>query len=105
MTFDALSLQYLDFDHSEDDAGCGTWDAMASVWPAQLDAVQAEVALVLDWAQREFPGDHGPLDDGGEWDYDLLTIEEEGRHTLTFTVSGTPAFGAAWRARFEGVKT
>ena len=92
------SLDYLDFDYSEDDAGCGTWDAMASVHPAQLAAVQAEIALVLDWAHREFPERQGALDDGGEWDYDLLTIEENGRCTVTFTLSGTPAFGAAWRA-------
>ena len=102
MTFD---LQYLDFDYSEDDDGCGTWDAMASVWPAQVDALLAEVALVLDWAHREFPGGDDPLDEGGEWDHDVLSIEEDGRHTLTLTISGTPAFGAAWRARFDGVNT
>ncbi len=101
MTLAAPSLQYLDFDYSEDDAGCGTWDAMASVRPAQLAAVQAEVALVLDWAQGQFPERQGALDDGGEWDYDLLTIEEDGRRTVTLTLSGTPAFGAAWRARFD----
>ncbi len=95
------SLQYLDFDYSEDDSGAGTWDAMASVWPAQVNALRAEVALVLDWAQREFPGAHGPLDEGGEWDYDLLGVDEAGRYTLTLTLNGTPAFVAAWRAQFS----
>lgn len=95
------SLHYLDFDYGEDDAGCGTWDAMASVRPAQLAAVQAEIALVLDWAQGEFPGGHGALDEGGEWDHDVLSIEEDGRHTITLTINGTPAFGAAWRAQFS----
>ena len=97
MTFD---LRYLDFDYSEDDAGCGTWDAMASVWPAQRDALQAEVAQVLDWAHSEFPERHGPLDEGGEWDHDVQSVPEAGRYTLTLTISGTPAFGTAWRARF-----
>ena len=99
------TLHYLDFDYSEDDAGCATWDAMASVRPAQLGAVQAEVALVLHWAQQEFADGHGPLDEGGEWDHDVLSIEEDGRHTLTLTISGTPAFGAAWRSRFDGVNS
>ena len=97
MTFD---LQYLDFDYSEDDDGCGTWDAMASVWPAQVDALLAEVALVLDWAHREFPGGDDPLDEGGEWDHDLQCLPEGERYTLTLTISGTPAFGAAWRAQW-----
>ena len=96
------TLHYLDFDYSEDDAGCGTWDAMASVWPAQLEALRAEVAQVLDWAHGEFPNRHGPLDDGGEWDHDLQNVQEAGRQTLTLTLSGTPAFGAAWRAQFGG---
>lgn len=98
----ALTLHYLDFDYSEDAAGCGTWDAMASVWPAQRDALQAEVAMVLDWAKSEFPDGQGPLDDGGEWDHDVQGVHEAGRYTLTLTISGTPAFGAAWRTQFGG---
>ena len=94
------TLHYLDFDYSEDDAGCATWDAMASVRPAQLGAVQAEVALVLHWAQQEFADGHGPLDEGGEWDHDLQCLPEGERYTLTLTISGTPAFGAAWRAQW-----
>ena len=107
MTFHTLhtphtlhTLHYLDFDYSEDDAGCATWDAMASVRPAQLGAVQAEVALVLHWAQQEFADGHGPLDEGGEWDHDLQCLPEGERYTLTLTISGTPAFGAAWRAQW-----
>ncbi|WP_027995814.1 hypothetical protein [Simplicispira psychrophila] len=98
----ATTLHYLDFDYSEDAAGCGTWDAMASVRPAQMDALLAEVALVLHWAQGEFADGHGPLDDGGEWDHDLQEAHEAGRYTLTLTISGTPAFGAAWHAQFGG---
>ena len=98
----AMTLHYLDFDYSEDDAGCGTWDAMASVRPAQLDALLSEVAQVLAWAHSEFSDQQGPLDDGGEWDYDQQGVQEAGRYTLTLTISGTPAFGAAWRAQFGG---
>ena len=94
------SLHYLDFDYSEDDAGHGTWDAMASVWPAQREALLDEVAWLLDWAHREFPGGHGPLDEGGEWDHDLQVLDEAGRYTLTLTLCGTPAFGAAWHGQF-----
>ena len=45
-----MSLQYLDFEYSDDTEGVGTWDAMASVSPNQVTAVQAEVARVLGWA-------------------------------------------------------
>ena len=100
MALHLASLHYLDFDDSEDDAGGGTWDAMASVWPAQVQALQAEVAQVLDWARSEFPDSHGPLDEGGEWDHNVLGVHEAGRYTLTLTLSGTRAFGAAWRAQF-----
>ena len=42
------ALQYLDFDFSEDEHGLGSFDAMASVLPAQLPALQAEIARVLE---------------------------------------------------------
>ena len=123
----ALTLHYLDFDYSEDDAGCGTWDAMASVRPAQLDALLDEMAQVLDWAGEEFAERQGPIEDGGDWDYDLQGVHEvsclqhphyeaalgrivlapadsddngAGRYIFTLSISGSPAFGAAWRAQF-----
>ena len=67
---------------------------------AQVGGVQAEVALVLHGAQQEFADGHGPLDEGGEWDHDLQCLPEGERYTLTLTISGTPAFGAAWRAQW-----
>ena len=42
-----MPLNYLDFDYSEDADGNGTLDAMASVLPAQLPALQNEIAAVL----------------------------------------------------------
>lgn len=71
-----MSLNYLDFDYSEDDEGTGTFDAMASVLPAQLAALHAEVALVLQWAHSEFPDACGPSEDGGQWQYDLQGVQD-----------------------------
>lgn len=120
-----MTLHYLDFDYSEDAEGTGTWDAMASVAPAQLSALHAEAAQVLAWAHQEFPGQLGPLEEGGEWHYELQgqqewTLDEHlhfdeatghiqaqpeparmPRHTLTLTLSGTPAFCAAFRQWIE----
>jgi hypothetical protein len=97
-----MTLNYLDFDYSEDTEGIGVFDAMATVRPEQLAAVQAEVAQVLDWAHA-FPGPRGPVEEGGEWDYDLQDVQEAGaqRRTVTLSISGSPAFCAAFREAFD----
>lgn len=120
-----MTLDYLDFDFSEDVQGHGSFDAMASATPAKLPALQAEVLRVLDWAQREFGGRRGPLDEGGDWDYELQGVQEVAtpldvawdpaaarlrlapgaagapRVTLSLTLGGTPQFCAAFRAAFD----
>lgn len=114
-------LDYLDFEYSEDEHGVGTFDAMASVLPAQVPALHAELTRVLAWACDMFGQDHGPLDEGCDWDYELQLAEasaaqgrigfEEStrslwvhavpgtapldRHTVTLTLSGTAAFCVA----------
>lgn len=119
-----MTLQYLSFDFSEDTEGTGTFEAMASTWPEQVAAVQAEVAGVLDWAHQAFPGTRGPVAEGGDWDYDLHGVREftaperitfnavtgsldvqagapgKPRHTLTLLLSGTDAFCDAFRQAF-----
>lgn len=98
-----MSLQYLTFDHSEDTDGCGVFDAMASTTAAQVPAVQAEVAQVLQWAHAAFPGQHGPLAEGFVWDHDLHQVAEQHGSTTWFTVSLTisaaPAVCEAFKAR------
>ena len=120
-----MTLQYLSFDFSEDTEGTGTFEAMASTWPEQVAAVQAEVVRVLRWAHQAFPGTRGPVAEGGDWDYDLHGVREftapdritynvatgsldvqagtpgKPRHTLTLLLSGTDAFCDAFRQRFE----
>ena len=117
-----MSLDYLDFDFSGDDHEHGSFDAMASVAPAQLHALQAEMARVLDWAERAF-GPAAALEEGGDWDYELqgtretsvplqvqygsggLSLHDAGpgvpRVTLSLTLTGTPAFCAALRDAFS----
>ncbi|MDO8718402.1 MAG: hypothetical protein Q7K20_05385 [Polaromonas sp.] len=118
------SLDYLVFDYSEDTEGMGTLEAAASIWPEQVPAVQAELARVLDWAFTAFAGQRGPLEEGGDWDYDLQGLLEftasqavqydelmrrfsvapgppgKPRHTYTLALSGTGEFCAAFRAQF-----
>ena len=120
-------LRYLDFDYSEDGEGTGTWDALASVTPAHWSALRAELLLVLDWAHQRFGGQRGPIEEGGDWDYDLQALQEgdcalhlhyepcEGsagqlhahstaqppeRYTVSLSLSGGAAFGAALRSQF-----
>lgn len=119
-----MALQYLDFDFSEAD-GCGSFDALASVAAPQLAALQAEVAQVLDWAQAQWGDLRGPLDEGGEWDFELNCQREwtadEGlaydlqvrqfhaspaepgatRFALSLSLSGSEQFCAALRTQFQ----
>ena len=119
-----MGLNYLVFDASADTDDQGCFDAMVTVTPAHLNAAQAEIAQVLDWAEANFPGQRGPVDEGGVWDFDLQSQQEwsvdEGlfydlaqrrfsrgpgapgaaRHVLTLSLSGDAAFSAAFRDHF-----
>lgn len=118
-----MQLDYLDFDYSEDADGHGSFDAMAAADPQHLPALLAEVARVLAWAEAQFPGARGPLEEGGLWDYELQGVEEVAtplsvrltgaglelargrpgapRITLSLTLGGTGQFCAALRTAFE----
>jgi hypothetical protein len=117
-----MALAWLEFDYSEDAEGNGSFDAMAAASPAQLAALQAEVARVLDWAHGNF-GEPQPPEDGGEWHYELQGVQEVStplqvehtrgrlqmqpgapgapRTTLSLTLGGTPTFCAAFRQAFD----
>ena len=64
-------LLYLDFDHSEDDEGTNTWDALAYVQSNRANALLDEITALLKWAHDTMPLPPGPVDDGHQWDYDL----------------------------------
>lgn len=119
------TLDYLDFDFSEEADGSGSFDAVASVGPQQLAAVHAEIVAVLDWAHAAFAGQRASLDDGGAWDFDLQSLQEwslaetltydEGagrldvrpgnagapRHTISLSIVGSADFCDAFRAQFD----
>jgi hypothetical protein len=119
-----MNLDYLVFDHSEDTEGVHTFEAMASVGPAQWPAVQLELAQVLTWAHRRFEGERGALDDGADWDYELQGVQEvasvealsfdeatgqlssrlgptgQPRHTATLTLTGRDHFAQAFANAF-----
>src|SRR5689334_18145966 len=119
----APPLSYLEFDHSDDEEGHGSFDAMAAVDERRLPALQAEIVRVLAWARGRF-GAPAPLEEGGEWDCALGGTREVAtplavhwderagtlelracgdaapRVTLTLTLVGTAAFCDAFRAAF-----
>ena len=119
-----MALDYLDFEYSEDEDGNGTWDAMASVPEQRWDALLDEVRQVLQWAQQDFRGRRAPLDEGGDWDFDLSAQDDDngralrvrwdptvaaivadtpqagGYTTLTLTLTGNTTFGDALREVF-----
>lgn len=70
-------LQYLLFEDTASDGHSLTWEAVASVPPARLPAVLAEVAQVMAWASQHMGSPPCPLDDGGEWDA-LLEVQADG---------------------------
>jgi len=119
-----MTLKYLDFDYSEDADGTGTFDAMASVSPAQIAALHGEIAQLLSWAHAQFPDSCGPQEDGGQWQYDLQGVQEVSsplalsfdagssrltsvvgtasapRTTITLSISGSADFCEALRQAF-----
>ena len=96
-------MDYLRFTLDEVDDGIATLEAMASTRAAQHAAVMAEVQRVLDWAWRQFPDSHGPIDEGTHWDHDLqLTWEPGGWQAVTLTLTGTRQFVNEVTAAFGG---
>lgn len=94
-------MDYLRFDLSEGADGVATLEAMASTAAAQHPAVLAEARRVLDWAWARFPHTHGPADEGGDWDHDLQVSVEDGTwHTVTLTLTASPAFAEEFLAEF-----
>ncbi|MDL5037687.1 hypothetical protein [Comamonas resistens] len=117
-----MTLDYLEFDYSEDEEGTGTWDAMASVRAERVPALAAEIAELLRWALRQFAGRQGAVEEGMDWDYDLQSQDDEGRPlparfdavsgqltlqasatgyaTVSLSLSGSARFGDALREAF-----
>lgn len=117
-----MPLDYLDFDYSEDDEGTGCWDAMASVPSARVPALAGEIEQVLRWAHGRFAGRRGPVEEGGDWDFELQAQDDDGaplpwrfdtkaaglqaaaaalgRTTVNLSLSGSAAFGEALREAF-----
>jgi len=99
------SMDYLTFALDDVDDGVATLEAMASTRAAQHAAVMAEVQQVLDWAWRQFPEAHGPIDDGMQWDHDLqVTLEAGGWHTVTLTLTGTEPFVEEFLVEFGSAR-
>ena len=118
-----MTLDYLDFDYSEDEEGTGTWDAMASVKAERVPALAAEIAQLLRWANQQFSGRQGAAEDGFDWDYDLQAQDDDGEPlparfdkatgqlnlqasatgftTVNLSMSGSAQFGDALREAFE----
>lgn len=95
------TLDFLNFQLDEVDEGIASLEAMASTALDQHAAVLTEIRQVLDWAWRRYPGSHGAVDDGMDWDHDLqVTIEDGGWHTVTLTLTGTARFVQEFVATF-----
>lgn len=117
-----MTLDYLEFDYSEDEEGTGTWDAMASVKAERVPALAAEIETLLSWASQKFTGRQGAVEDGFDWDYDLQAQDDDGqplnarfdkaagmltlqtsatgRTTVNLSLSGSAQFGDALREKF-----
>lgn len=117
-----MPLDYLDFDYSEDDEGTGCWDALASVPAARVPALADEIEQLLRWAHGRFAGRRGPVEEGGDWDYELQASDDAGaplpwrfdatsatlqsaacgtgRTTVSLSLSGSAAFGEALAGAF-----
>lgn len=87
-------LQFLVFSASDDGAGRGSWEAMASVQAHQREAALAEARALLAEAEAQAPGSRGPEEEGGLWDAWLQVVDEaDGWTTITFTLVGPLEWG------------
>lgn len=94
-------MRHLSFDLTDSSDDILTLEAMASTREAAHAAVMAEVQQVLAWANAEFGGRQGPVEDGFAWDHELLVQHEAGGWvTVTLTFSATPEFVDAFQAAF-----
>jgi hypothetical protein len=94
-------MDFLTFTVDEIDERMCSMEAMASTSIEQHAAVLAEVQEVLDWAKRQFPDAHGPIEEGMDWDHDLQVIVEDGVwHTVTLTLTGTAGFVEQFLKKF-----
>ena len=94
-------MRYLTFDLTDSADDILTLEAMASTREAEHAAVMAEVAHVLAWAQADFGGRQGPVEDGHAWDHELLVQHEAGGWvTVTLTFSASAEFAEAFQAAF-----
>lgn len=84
------TLQFLDFDFSEDFDGLRSWSALASPTAAHSAALQAEVQALLHDLNQQL-GAPGPLDEGHLWDMALSVEPEADRITLSLDICGHEA--------------
>ncbi|MFO1228611.1 hypothetical protein [Roseateles sp.] len=95
-------MRYLSFDVTDGTDDILTLEAMASTREAAHAAVLAEVEQVLAWAEAEFSGRRGPVEDGYAWDHELLVQNEAGGWvTVTLSFSASAEFAQALQARFQ----
>ncbi|MCE4555426.1 hypothetical protein [Pelomonas cellulosilytica] len=94
-------MPHLLFDLSDGSDGVFTLEAMASTRETEHPAVMAEVSRVVAWAQVQFGGRQGPVEDGFDWDHELLVQHEAGGWvTVTLTFSASAEFADAFQAAF-----
>ncbi|MEK6669088.1 MAG: hypothetical protein AABZ19_09725 [Pseudomonadota bacterium] len=117
------TLHCLSFELSLDTDGVHTFDAQAAAAvgavgaegavgsDATLARIRAEVQQVLAWASVHFPDGPGPLDEGCSWCHDVQDQRDAPKgpdsprghwHTVSLSLSGTPAFGEAFARAFAG---
>jgi hypothetical protein len=121
---DIMDLQFLEFDCSEDAEGVACWDALAQPAARHTQALLHEVEQMLNWAHRWSPRKPGALEDGADWDFalnlqsNMVSIQVHWNTlthtlflspapsacdagTLSLSISGAPAFSAAFREHWN----
>jgi len=96
-----MQLHYLSFETTDEGGDVGAWDAVACVSPDRVAAVQAEVDVVLGWIGHHIGQGPAPLDEGGLWDMEQSRWPEDGRVTLTLTITGPMALGLELARAFQ----
>lgn len=94
-------LRFLEFESTDADASVVTWEAMASIRPADRPALAQELWMLMDRLPQWLGAAPSPLDEGGSWDV-WIQAQWEGHPPITLEAQPGGSGWAVWTETPKG---